>query len=60
MPLRVEDKIMITKLVAEIDKKNSYYYNEPVKIYIITIIQEISKEEHWDLRNEIYEADMVE
>ena len=38
MPLRVEDKIMITKLVAEIDKKNSYYYNEPVKIYIITII----------------------
>ena len=32
MPLRVEDKIMITKLVVEIDKKNSYYYNEPVKI----------------------------
>ena len=62
MPLRVEDKIMITKLVAEIDKKNSYYYNEPVKIIkqLIIIYQDISKEEHWDLRKEIYEADMIE
>ena len=30
MPLRIEDKIMVSKLVAEIDKKNSYYYNVPV------------------------------
>lgn len=36
MPLRIEDKIMVSKLVAEIDKKNSYYYNVPVIFYNLT------------------------